>query len=170
MPLWAAATRITGIRNVGGVHSSSSSSSFVASTDSSDEDKKKYYAARPPPDPQEEAYRMASLKKLRHRLVQLCAEHGQNRKPPVMAFGTFVFSDTRFSGEDITEASGTHIHSAPLLLVPFHCIAVLCIPLSGLLLRRRTVAGPSIPPTRPAFYTKNVISIVRGGQRQRNLR
>lgn len=63
MPLWAAETRVAGIRNT-----TSQSLSM------------------PIPDPQQEAARMAALKKLRHRFVQLCSEHGDRSKPPVLAF------------------------------------------------------------------------------------
>ncbi len=67
MPIWAAETRIKGIRNV---------------TQSS----KKTAQKSPHPDPKQEATRMAALKKLRHRFVQLCSEHGDRSKPPVLAF------------------------------------------------------------------------------------
>jgi len=64
MPLWAAETRILGIQNA------------------SKTTKKEL----PLPDPKQEAARMAALKKLRHRFVQLCSEHGDRSKPPVLAF------------------------------------------------------------------------------------
>mmetsp|Transcript_12440 Transcript_12440/g.14231 ORF Transcript_12440/g.14231 Transcript_12440/m.14231 type:complete len:575 (+) Transcript_12440:40-1764(+) len=68
MPLWAAETRIAGIRNASS-----------AGKDASEE-------TPPIPDPKEDAARMAALKKLRHRFVQLCSEHGNRSKPPVLAF------------------------------------------------------------------------------------
>ena len=67
MPLWAAETRIKDIQNVS-------------------QSAKKIAQKSPHPDPKQEATRMAALKKLRHRFVQLCSEHGDRSKPPVLAF------------------------------------------------------------------------------------
>jgi len=75
MPLWAAETRIAGIRNA------SQSSSTTAETQTTATS-----APLPLPDPKQDAARMAALKKLRHKFVQLCSEHGDRSKPPVLAF------------------------------------------------------------------------------------
>jgi len=75
MPLWAEDTRIEGIRNA-----SSSSSSRATTT----KEQPPPQEDLPLPDPKAEAARMASMKKLRHRFVQLCSEHG-NCKPPLLA-------------------------------------------------------------------------------------
>ena len=65
MPLWAAETRVSAIIQ----NASKATEETLAA-----------------PDPKQEAARMAALKKLRHRFIQLCSEHGDRRKPPVLAF------------------------------------------------------------------------------------
>ena len=60
MPLWAAETRIS-------IRSLASSGSIIL------------------PDPEQDAARMAALKRLRHKFVRLCSENNRS-KPPVLAF------------------------------------------------------------------------------------
>lgn len=78
MPLWASETRIGHIRN-------------ASSADGREDGRSASSAPTDPrplalPDPAQEAARMAALKKLRHKLVKLCSEHGDRSKPPVLAF------------------------------------------------------------------------------------
>ena len=60
MPLWAAETRIS-------IRSLASSGNIIL------------------PDPEQDAARMAALKRLRHKFVRLCSENNRS-KPPVLAF------------------------------------------------------------------------------------
>ena len=76
MPLWAAETRIAGIQN--------------APQPSTEATETKHTTTATLqlllPDPKQDAARMAALKKLRHKFVQLCNQHGNRSKPPVLAF------------------------------------------------------------------------------------
>jgi len=73
MPLWAAETRIAAVRN-------------ASPSSAANEPATKPQTQASLPDPREDAARMAALKKLRHKFVQLCSEHGDRTKPPALAF------------------------------------------------------------------------------------
>ncbi|VEU40709.1 unnamed protein product [Pseudo-nitzschia multistriata] len=76
MPLWASETRIGHIRNASSAEGTDDGGIGTQDTQQPIE----------LPDPAEDATRMMALKKLRHKLVTLCSEHGDRTKPPTLAF------------------------------------------------------------------------------------
>mmetsp|Transcript_25886 Transcript_25886/g.60936 ORF Transcript_25886/g.60936 Transcript_25886/m.60936 type:complete len:598 (-) Transcript_25886:118-1911(-) len=78
MPLWAEETRIGPIRHAWSVATKGNENRNGNAKHSSQH--------KTQPDPAKDAARMAALKKLRHKLVKLCSEHGDRSKPPVLAF------------------------------------------------------------------------------------